>query len=58
MTVPSSDSNAAVTSSSTKHARVYERPSAFKRLWPRILLTVVLMIVSLLLSWWLWTSVF
>ena len=57
MTVPSSDSNAA-TSSSTKHARVYERPSAFKRLWPRILLTVVMMIVSLLLSWWLWSNVF
>ena len=41
-----------------KRARVYSRPSAFKRMWPRILLMLVLTIVSSLLSWWLWTRVF
>jgi len=47
--------------SSTKaksKVRVYDRPSALRRYGPRVLLSVVLMVISTLLSLWLWGNVF
>ena len=38
--------------------KIYDRPSLVRRLLPRLLLSLVLMVLSGLGSWWLYTRVF
>lgn len=54
-TIP--DNNGGSGGDNKRRARTYDRPSALRRYGPRVLVSVVLMIVSLLLSWWLWSTV-